>query len=222
MQKGIIESFEGWQMMLEAARANPAIAQYLSQLGCTADQMTEGIALMVSAKGQHQKHQQTIGDHCRATDALKLAQQTANITYLFYLKVARLTIPKDQELWHILKLHGDREESFNGWFVQVENFYANLPEAMLYLNSYGFNADNIEQAKTQIQAVLDARESQTQCEVEMQLSKQQLDKTLEKLDEWMGHFICTIENIHAEDSHQPDSSGHGNVMMENLFTGLLT
>ena len=207
MQKGISESIEGWRLMLDAARTNPAIAQDIATLGYTAKRLTEGTTLVMAAKGQHQEYQQALGDRCGATDALKLAHRTANTLYIFHLKVARLTIPKDRDLWRTLMLNGSREKAFSGWLEQVEAFYVNLPEALPYLDPYGITAAVIEQAKAQVQAVMDARVSQTHCKGAAQLSKQQRDQTLVNLKEWMTDFTRAARYLYAKNPRQLESLG---------------
>jgi len=205
--KGITDSIQDWQLTLDAARANPQISKELAKQGYNGDRMNVGIGLVGEFKVQQQAYQQAIGEQCGATDALQLAQQVANATYMFHIKVARLAVPKDRDLWRTLGLNGRREQSYNGWLEQTEAFYDNLPEALPFLKNHGITAASIEQAKEQIQAVRDARVSQTHRKGATQISKQQRDETLAQLEEWMEDFIRTARFVYAKNPQQLESLG---------------
>ncbi|MEM9673068.1 MAG: hypothetical protein AAF992_10765 [Bacteroidota bacterium] len=205
--KGISDSIQDWQLTIDAARADATITKELAKQGYNADRMTEGVGLVSEFKEQQQAYQQAIGDQCGATDALQLAQETANATYIFHVKIARLAIPKDRDLWRTLQLNGIREKSLNGWLEQTESFYNNLPEALPLMKNHGVTAVSIEQAKEQIQAVRDARVSQTHRKGATQISKQQRDETLARLEEWMEDFIRTAKFVYAKNPQQLESLG---------------
>jgi hypothetical protein len=205
--RGISDSIQDWQLTIDAARTDATIAKELAKQGYNADRMTEGVGMISEFKEQQQAYQQAIGDQCGATDALQLAQQTANATYIFHVKIARLAIPKDRDLWRTLQLNGIREKSLNGWLEQTEAFYNNLPEALPFLKNHGVTAASIEQAKEQIQAVRDARVSQTHRKGATQISKQQRDETLARLEEWMEDFIRTAKFVYAKNPQQLESLG---------------
>lgn len=205
--KGISDSIQDWQLTIDAARANPEITKELAKQGYNANRMNQGVGLVSTFKEQQQAYQQAIGDQCGATDALQLAQEEANATYMFHLQIARLTIPKDRDLWRTLQLNGKREQSYNGWLEQTEAFYNNLPEALPYLKNHSITAASITQAKEQIQSVRDARVSQTHRKGATQVSKQQRDETLAQLEEWMEDFIRTAKFVYAKNPQQLESLG---------------
>ena len=163
--------------------------------------------MLTSVKAQQQDYQNAIGDQCTATDALRLAMEIANSTYMYHLKVARLAIPQDRDLWRTLKLNGTRERSFNGWLEQAEAFYTNAPQALPLLKPQGITAAGIEQAKAQVQAVMDARVKQMHCKGNVQVSKKQRDEAMTDLRAWMDDFVRTAKFVYATNPQQLESLG---------------
>ncbi|MEQ9439128.1 MAG: hypothetical protein RIG62_08760 [Cyclobacteriaceae bacterium] len=207
MRRGISDFIEGWRLTLDAARTNTDITKDLAKQGYNGERIDEGIALLTTVKAGQQEYQNAIGDQCNATDALQKALEAANSTYMYQLKLARLAIPQDRDLWRTLKLNGRREKSFSGWLEQTEAFYANAPQALPLLKPHGITVASLEQAKAQIQAVMDARVKQTHSKGTAQVSKQQRDESIADLRAWMQDFIRTAKFVYAKNPQQLESLG---------------
>ncbi|WPP51113.1 hypothetical protein [Catalinimonas niigatensis] len=177
------------QMSLEAARRHTDIQAVMTPFGYDKVKLGEAHTLLGEVKKWDSLHFEHIGVQKKATQDIIDARQQVNNIYSKHLKIARLALDQQRELWDLLKLEGRRKQSLSDWLGQVKAFYYNCGRAAEILNKYNITQDIVDQTKAMIEAIEDYRVHQSVSRSHAQEATQRRNKFTRELDSWMQEFM---------------------------------
>jgi hypothetical protein len=186
------------------ALSSPKILEYLAVYGYAPAKIQQGFSLYETAQAAQQKQKAEYGEQIGATVVLNEAWETANKSYIKFLKIARITFKDDAGIATQLGLSGSRKDSLSGWLMQAQQFYSNLlnnPDLIKRLNEFGITADKLKAGQTELQAVETANLVQTKEKGESQNATKVRDTVVDSLSAWLSDFIA-IGRIALEEEPQ--------------------
>ena len=151
-----------------------------------------------------------IGDipfhHLPVTKETK-AQQEAHQLYMMHVKMVRMAVPKEEELWKKLGLTGKRDTSLTGWLTQVNRFYQNVGQVQEVLAQFNVSPEALQQAQAKVEAVAAMRVDQNRTRSQSQQLREQRDTALHKLEKWVRHFRKIAEIAFEDNPQQLEALG---------------
>ena len=192
------------QIAIENALSDTEVQSLLSVYGYDAAKIGEGKTLFETARQLQQQQKAEYGDQYAASDALKTKLDEAKISYMRFLKVARVALKNDYAACKTLELDGIRKHSLTGWIGQARTFYINALEdadVLTKLNNFGITQEKLEAGKTLIDETEAANIAQKKEIGEAQQATKARDEAIDKLDDWMSDFIA-IARVALEEKPQ--------------------
>lgn len=185
----IIAQMERARIAIEGALSNPSILKQLALYGYDRKKLMEGKAYYEKMRLLENTKNQERGEQLRNTDELYAAFDQAYKQYIKHVKIARMAIPHNRELWRILDLSGTRKRNIAGWLYQAEAFYMNIGQVEGALAHFGVTSEELAQAKAMMEAVAAARVKRFGSASDAQLAKKERDDALTALNDWYRKFI---------------------------------
>jgi hypothetical protein len=186
------------------ALTNPQIRGYLSDFGYTPERLQQGKLLYEAALAAHQQQRADYGDQRNATNTMNQSWETAQKTYMRYLKVARIAFKGNPGVATRLGLDGERKRTLSGWLAQANQFYTNAlnaPELLTQLREYGITSDKLKAGQAEVQAVAAANQAQKTEKGDAQTATQTKEKAIAALQSWMSDFTA-IARLALESDRQ--------------------
>ena len=190
--------------VLTNAQASPEIREAVEQYGYDSKRLQEGQALYDKANQLYVDQIKEYSEQYGASNALTQAYEKATDVYMVHVKIARMALRDDFELYLALKLKGKRERTYDKWLAQANAFYSlalsnrKIQDALAYL---GIGKVQLEEG---YRLVKDVEEKSNIRSLEMgdaQKATLLRDEAMEELDQWIADFI-TISHIALEESPQ--------------------
>lgn len=188
MIRSIEQQMENARLAIEGALGDTYLLKQLAEYGYGRKKIQEGKALYEKVRLLQNVFRQEQAGKLEATDQLRAAFNEAHAVYIRHIKLARMAIPHDRELWDILALSGARNRNLNGWLSQAEIFYANVDQVTDDLATFGVMEDELGQARAMVEAVVDAKVKQNSEISDTQQARLQRDQALNTLHQWMRKF----------------------------------
>lgn len=188
MIRSIEQQMENGRLAIEGALGNAFLLKRLEEYGYGRKKIQEGKALYEKVKLLQNIFRREQADKLEATEQLRAAFNEAHAVYIRHIKLARMAVPHDRELWDILALSGARNRNLNGWLSQAEIFYANVDQVTDAMATFGVMEDELSQAQAMVEAVVDAKAKQNSEISETQQARLQRDQALNELHQWMRKF----------------------------------
>lgn len=185
----IVLQMERVRIAIQGALNSPSILKQLALYGYDRKKVLEGKALYEKMKLLENTMKQEKGAQLKTTDELHAAFDQAYRQYIKHVKIARMAIPHNRELWRILDLSGERKRTISGWLYQAETFYMNLYHIESAMANFGVTSEELSQAQAMMEAVAAARVKQFGDISEAQLAKKERDNALGALNDWYRKFI---------------------------------
>jgi hypothetical protein len=188
------------------AIASAAIRDAIAEFGYDEKRMQEGQALYERANNLVIEQIREYAEQHGATKDLKNIYEKASQVYMTHVKIARIALRNDSDydLYQSLRLKGERQKSYDGWFAQANAFYtialknAKIQTAMAYL---GIDKKKLEEGHSLIKE-FQRHVLQRGVEVgDAQKATLMRDEAIEELDRWISDFI-SISRIALEDDPQ--------------------
>jgi len=186
------------------AMEDEAVQGVLALFGYTADRMQGGRNLLETAQTLHLKQKSEYGDQYAATEALDTAFDTANTSYIRWLKVARVALEGDTNAMVTLGINGRRKKALAGWLAQARQFYSHALADVLVLEKlavYGLSADILTAGQAEVETVAAALLAQKKEMGEAQQATKNRDEAVDDLEEWL-HLFLQIARIALEETPQ--------------------
>ena len=205
--KSIYEELEYHRLIINGALANPAILKKLVSLGYNRKSIVKGQQLLMKMRAQQQVRETGQNSQKASTQQLRQAYQDADAQYMTHVKLARLIVPKDSQVWNDMKLSGRRRKDMAGWLVQTQAFYQHAPAVAGLLAQRGITSAELTQAQAMVAAVADARVEQNRHKGAKQVAKVRRDEEREALQRWMSKFIRAARYAFEDDKQQLEALG---------------
>jgi len=176
---------------IDNALNNKKIGDYLNPYGYTLERLNEGKLKHTQATNLHQQQIKEYGDQTEATDQLKQARATASLSYMNFVKIARITFKNDPGLWKKLELAGSRKSTYSGWIGQAKLLYTNLltdPEALTKMAKFGTTAEALEAGLDLVNIVEEKLANQKKEMGEAQDATIERDNAVDELQDWYSDF----------------------------------
>lgn len=186
------------------ALSSPKILEYLAVYGYDSQKIQQGFSLYEAAQAAQQKQKAEYGEQIGATAAFNEAWETANKSYIKFLKIARIAFKDDAGIATQLGLNGSRKDSLSGWLMQAQQLYSNLlnnPDLIKLLNEFGITADKLTAGQIELQTVETAILLQTKEKGESQNATKARDAAVDNLSAWLSDYIA-ISRIALEEEPQ--------------------
>ncbi|MCF8263043.1 MAG: hypothetical protein K9I99_00960 [Melioribacteraceae bacterium] len=200
----MVEFLNTVTVALENALNNSGVAAYLAELGYTADTINFGKNLYNEAFNLHRKQQIEYAEKFSATDELNKARQKASLTYMKFIKLARIKFKDNRGVYTELGLSGKRKLNLSGWLNQAKMFYANLltnEEAKTGLSTFGITNEKLLEGKALVDAVETAQSIQRKESGEAQQATKDRDSKIDELESWYSDFV-SVARIALEEKPQ--------------------
>ncbi len=206
----IEERLASAQLAIESALNDTGIQTALATYGYPLDRIEEGKALHTSVLALHQNQQVRYGDLFAAKDALIALKRQAYLTYMRYVKVARVVFMEQRGTLHKLGLTSARKRSLTGWLLQAEQFYTNaLLDATITsaLSTHGVTVQQLEAGKIQIGEVAARKIVRTGHKGTAQAATRSRDEALERLERWLVSFRAMARVALEDQPHTLEKLG---------------
>lgn len=189
---------------LANAVASNTIKNAVAEFGYNEKRMQEGQALYQKANKLYIQQIKEYSEQYGASKALKDVYEEASQVYMTHVKIARIALRDDFELYLALKLKGKREKTYDRWFAQANAFYTlaleneKIQTAMAFL---GIDRKKLEQGYELIKDFEKKTNTRSMEMGDAQKATLLRDEAMEELDQWMSDFI-NISEIALEESPQ--------------------
>jgi len=197
------------QLALANAASNAEIGAHLAAFGYDAARIAEGQALYDTAQAVQVAQKQEYGEKYAASQAFETAWQTANQTYIQWVKIARVTFDNNPHAATALGIAGRRKPTYPGWLEQAQQFYLAAltnEDFQTGLARFGVTLQKLQDGKALVDAVVSAKQAQGTETAEAQQATQARNAALEALDAWMSDFIA-IARIALEGTQLSEALG---------------
>ena len=201
MRNAYADRLEWARLVIDGALADNAITKQTAHYGFDRKACQQARNLYEAAYGVQMTKDNELGVQRTATRALRETQTEAHQGYMKHVKIVRMAVPRDEELWKKLGLIGKRETTLTGWLRQVRQFYRNVALVQDTLQSFNVLPAEWQQVQAQVESVATMRVEQNRTRSQSQQLRQQRDIALRKLEKWVRNFL-KIAQIAFEDNPQ--------------------
>lgn len=206
-KKGIYEELEYYRLIISGALANPEVLKQLAALGYDRKAILAGQKQLLKVKSQQQVRESGENSQKASTQSMRQSYQEADARYLSHVKLARLIVPANSQVWNNLQLTGRRRKDLAGWMMQTEAFYQHAPAVAELLAQRGITPEELTQTQAMIEAVGEARVEQNRQRGDKQVAKVRRDQERKALQQWMTKFVRAARYAFAEDKQQLEALG---------------
>jgi hypothetical protein len=195
---------------LSNAMASDLIKNAVADFGYDEKRMLEGQALYEKANKLYVQQIKEYSEQFGASQALKEIYEEASQVYMTHVKIARMALRDDFELYLALQLKGSRERTYDKWFAQANAFYTlaldnkKIQDAMAYL---GITKKKLEDAYSLIKKFQQQANVQRLETGDAQRATLLRDEAVEELDDWIGDFIAVSRIAMEEDPKELEKLG---------------
>lgn len=194
----------------ENAQADADLQAGLAARGYEAAQIAEGAALYEAAQDAQDTYAREYAEQYEATDDLAKAQTAANAVYPAHVELARIAFKRDRAAYQALALDGRRRRATAGWLRQAQQFYTNaLADDALQegLARFKVTPEELAGGRDLVAAVATADSVQEKEKGEAQKAREDRDKALDALDDWMDDFRDVARVAFRDDRQQLEKLG---------------
>jgi hypothetical protein len=187
--------FERARILLDSTLSSPTILTYLEEFGYDLDRIQGGRQRYEAAWELQLQQQREYGEQIGATAERDRLWETANATYIKFVKIARIAFRRDGGVATQLGLNGPRRQSLSGWLMQAQQFYGNAlgSDALLAgLANFGVTPAKLAAGKAEVDAVAAADLLQEKEKGEAQEATRKRDAAIDALEEWLGDFSAIV------------------------------
>lgn len=184
------------QLAIENALNDPAILSALSDFGYTSAKLQKGKQLYNIAAAAQLAKSNEVGEQISATAAVQAARQTAEKTYIRYVKIARVAFKRNSGVATQLDLGGTRKESLSCWLAQANQFYKNAlaDRAILTgLKEFGITEQKLKAGLNELRAVDAANLTQEKEKGDAQAATQKRDAALDEMQDWLSDYLAVAK-----------------------------
>lgn len=153
MKKTLAARLERSRLVIDGALANPPLIKKTTPFGYDRKTLQQAHNQYLETYGLQMSKDDELGAQRDATLALRDAQDEAHQLYMKHVKIIRMALPKEEELWKKLGISGKRETTLTGWLSQVNRFYQNTDQVQEALAQFNVLPEELEQAREKVQAV---------------------------------------------------------------------
>jgi hypothetical protein len=181
------------RIAIENSLSNPTIQAYLAEYGYTLTKLQAGQQLYQTASDLHQRQRREYGEQIEATADRDKLWDTAHNTYMKFVKIARVSFKNNSGIATQLGIQGERKQSFSGWLLEANQFYANTlgnDSILKTLAEYGITPAKLESGKAEVQALAASNLAQEKEKGEAQEATKERDDALDSLSDWMSDFVA--------------------------------
>jgi hypothetical protein len=181
------------RIAIENSLNNPTIQSYLSEYGYSKEKLQAGQQLYQTALDLQQKQRREYGEQIEATSERDKLWDIAHVTYIKFVKIARIAYKNNIGIATQLGINGNRKESFSGWLLDANQFYNNTlgnENILKTLSEYGITTAKLESGKAEVQALSSANLAQEKEKGEAQEATKKRDVALDALSDWMSDFVA--------------------------------
>ena len=201
MKNTLAARLERSRLVIDGALASPTLIKQTTPFGFDRKAFQQAKTLYNEAYGLQITKNEELGAQRDTTLALREAQDEAHQLYMKHVKIVRMSVAKEDELWKKLGLSGKRETTLTGWLTQVNRFYQHADLVQDTLAQFNVLPEELQQAQEKVQAVADMRVQQNQRKSQSQQLREQRDESLQQLEKWVRNFV-KIAQIACEDNPQ--------------------
>ncbi|MEQ9439349.1 MAG: hypothetical protein RIG62_09885 [Cyclobacteriaceae bacterium] len=207
MKYSYADRLERARLVIEGALANTNITKKTALYGFDRKACQQAHLLYEAAYGLQVTKDGELGAQRDTTQARRKAQQEAHQLYMMHVKIVRMAVPKEEELWKKLGLTGKRDTSLTGWLTQVNRFYQNVSQVQEVLAQFNVSPEALQQAQAKVEAVAAMRVDQNRTRSQSQQLREQRDAALHKLEKWVRHFRKIAEIAFEDNPQQLEALG---------------
>jgi len=192
------------QVAIDNALSDTEVQTFLAEYGYDNDRISQGKTLLENTQQLHQQQQKEYGDQFAATDALNKSWADANVSYMRFVKIARIALKSDHAAYKKLDLTGNRKQTLSGWLGQAKQFYLNAlsdKDVLEKMANFGITQEKLEAGKQLVEATETANAKQEKEKGEAQQATLERDKVFDRLEDWLSDFLA-IARIALEDKPQ--------------------
>jgi hypothetical protein len=195
---------------LSNAMASELIKNAVADFGYDEKRMLEGRALYDKANKLYIQQIKEYSEQFGASQALKEIYEEASQVYMTHVKIARMALRDDFELYLALKLKGSRERTYDKWFAQANAFYTmaldnkKIQDAMAYM---GITKKKLEDGYDLIKKFQEQANTQRLETGDAQRATLLRDEAMEELDDWVADFIAVSRIAMEEDPQELEKLG---------------
>ena len=203
-KKSLADRLLAAQLAINNSISDDEIKTAVAQFGYDETRLNAGKALLDNANKMQYVQKKEYGDQYQATDALTEAWNTAEKTYMRFVKVARIALKSDHALYLKLDLVGTRKKTLSEWMAQARLFYINALEDDTVLEKmalYGMEQEKLEAGKALLEQTEAANAAQEKEKGQARQATIERDKAMDELDEWLSDYIA-IARIALEEKPQ--------------------
>jgi hypothetical protein len=180
------------QIALDNARTDADLAEALATFGYNPARLQQGNLLREAAQTHMQRQYALYGNFIAAQDAYKESWRQTRLTYMDYIKIARVALKDDRGVRQVLGLAAPRRYDLAGWITQAQLFYkAALADTDILsrLAIFGITSAMLELGRQQV-AMVDAQDATRQQQKGSAFdATRQRDAAFVALEEWMRDFV---------------------------------
>lgn len=192
------------QVAIDNALSDTEIQTFLTVYGYDNERINQGKTLLENTQQLHQQQQKEYGDQFAATDALNKSWAEASVSYMRFVKIARIALKSNRAAFQKLDLVGNRNQSLSGWLGQAKQFYLNAlsdTDVLAKMVNFGITQEKLEAGKQLVEATETANANQEKEKGEAQQATLERDKVFDQLEEWLSDFLA-IARIALEEKPQ--------------------
>lgn len=207
MKYSYADRLERSRLVIDGALADNNITKETARFGFDRKACQQARKLYEEAYGAQMTKESEVGTQRDTTQARRYAQDEAHRLYMKHVKVVRMAVPKEEELWKKLGLVGKREIALTGWLTQVNRFYQNVHLVQEAMAQFNIQPEELQQARAKVEAVAAMRVQQNVKKSQSQQLREQRDASLQKLEKWVRNFVKIAEIAFEDNPQQLEALG---------------